>query len=146
MQNSRKSRKSLPQVFGASLPLHSNEASLRPTVMQLDNVTLQGLPRISFDDQVVWPAWGNQNCSTLLHTPKKTFGSLFPCRCCISSSTGSLFKTAVNIITPPIFCNTVALSTSPAVACHANAQRGVEAKASLCAKSLVSVVAVSAYF
>ena len=38
----------------------------------------------------------------------------------------------VNIITPPIFCNTAALSTSPAVACCANARRGVEAKASLC--------------
>lgn len=33
MQGSRKSRKSLPQVFGVSLPalLHSNEVSLRPT-------------------------------------------------------------------------------------------------------------------
>ena len=78
-------------------PLHSDEVSLRPTsTMPLDNVTLQGQPRISFDDQVVWPAWGSQIAatSTLLHTPKKTFGSLLTCHCRISSSTASLFKTA----------------------------------------------------
>lgn len=38
----------------------------------------------------------------------------------------------VNIITPPIFCSTAALSTSPAVACRANARMGVQAKASFC--------------